>query len=103
TRAAVRGGSGRRCHRHALSAARQRRARRCQPNLARVLREIMLRELASAQFRTLMLGRMSAPERVATFLLDMFERRDAARTVDLPMSRNDVADNRAALAAIGEG
>ena len=63
----------------------------------------MLRELASAQFRTLMLGRMSAPERVATFLLDMFERRDAARTVDLPMSRNDVADNRAALAAIGEG
>ena len=52
----------------------------------------MLRELASARFRTLMLGRMSAPERVATFLLDMFERRDAARAVDLPMSRNDIAD-----------
>jgi CRP/FNR family transcriptional regulator, nitrogen fixation regulation protein len=62
------------------------------PSLARGLRDMTLRDLANAQIRMLMLGRMSAPERVATFLLDMFERRDADRAVDLPMSRNDIAD-----------
>jgi CRP/FNR family nitrogen fixation transcriptional regulator len=62
------------------------------PSLARVLRDMTLRDLANAQIRMLMLGRMSAPERVATFLLDMFERRDANRVLDLPMSRNDIAD-----------
>ena len=62
------------------------------PNLARNLRDMTLRDLANAQFRMLMLGRMSAPERVATFLLDMLERRDAVRALDLPMSRNDIAD-----------
>ena len=62
------------------------------PGLARSLRDLTLRDLANAQFRMLMLGRMSAPERVATFLLDMLERRDAIRALDLPMSRNDIAD-----------
>jgi CRP/FNR family transcriptional regulator, nitrogen fixation regulation protein len=62
------------------------------PGLARGLRDMTLRDLANAQIRMLMLGRMSAPERVATFLLDMFERRNATRGLDLPMSRNDIAD-----------
>ena len=62
------------------------------PKLARTLREMTLRDLANAQIRMLMLGRMSAPERVATFLLDIFERRDAGRALDLPMSRADIAD-----------
>ena len=62
------------------------------PRLARGLRDMTLRDLANAQIRMMMLGRMSAPERVATFLLDMFERRDADRALDLPMSRNDIAD-----------
>jgi len=62
------------------------------PGLARGLRDMTLRELANAQLRMLMLGRMSAPERVASFILEMVERRDAARTVELPMSRNDIAD-----------
>ena len=53
---------------------------------------IALGQLQSSQIRMLMLGRMSAPERVATFLLDMFDRRDVRRTLDLPMSRNDIAD-----------
>jgi CRP/FNR family nitrogen fixation transcriptional regulator len=35
---------------------------------------------------------MTASERVAVFLLDMFERRDHAKVLDLPMSRNDIAD-----------
>jgi CRP/FNR family transcriptional regulator, nitrogen fixation regulation protein len=62
------------------------------PILARGLRNMTLRDLANAQIRMLMLGRMSAPERVATFLLDMFERRGVTRALDLPMSRNDIAD-----------
>jgi len=62
------------------------------PGLARALHDMTLRDLANAQIRMLLLGRMSAPERVATFLLDMFERRDAPRALELPMSRSDIAD-----------
>lgn len=62
------------------------------PALARYLREMTLRDLANAQIRMLMLGRMSAPERVARFLLDLADRRDAGRALDLPMSRSDIAD-----------
>ena len=62
------------------------------PKLARYLREMTLRDLANAQIRMLMLGRMSAPERVATFLLDLADRRDASRVLDLPMARADIAD-----------
>jgi CRP/FNR family nitrogen fixation transcriptional regulator len=60
--------------------------------LARLLRDTTLRDLANAHGRTLLLGRMTAPERVAAFLLEMFERRDRTRALDLPMSRNDIAD-----------
>ncbi len=60
--------------------------------LARLLRDAMLRDLAHAHGHTLRLGRMTASERVATFLLEMFERRDRTRALDLPMSRNDIAD-----------
>lgn len=65
------------------------------PGLARSLRDMALRDLANAQIRLLLLGRMSAPERVASFLLDMIEWRDATRSsraLDLAMSRNDIAD-----------
>ena len=60
--------------------------------LARLLRNTMLRDLAHAHGRTLLLGRMTAPERVAAFLLEMFEQRDRTKILDLPMSRNDIAD-----------
>ena len=60
--------------------------------LARILRDTVLRDLANAHGHTLLLGRMTALERVATFLLEMFERRDRTKTLDLPMSRNDIAD-----------
>jgi CRP/FNR family nitrogen fixation transcriptional regulator len=60
--------------------------------LARLLRNTMVRNLANAHARTLLLGRMTAPERVASFLLEMFEQRDRTKILDLPMSRNDIAD-----------
>src|SRR6185436_4223837 len=39
--------------------------------LARSLCDLMLRDLAHAQTRMLLLGRMTAPERVASFLLEV--------------------------------
>jgi CRP-like cAMP-binding protein len=62
------------------------------PALARHLRDAMLRDLANAHARTLLLSRMTATERVATFLLEMFDRRDRRRSLELPMPRTDIAD-----------
>jgi CRP-like cAMP-binding protein len=62
------------------------------PRLARRLCDMTLRDLAHAQSRMLLLGRMTAAERVASFLLELRERRDAGRVIDVPMSRNDIAD-----------
>jgi CRP/FNR family nitrogen fixation transcriptional regulator len=62
------------------------------PELARCLCNMTLRNLAHAQTQMLLLGRMTASERVASFLLELAERRDVGRVLDVPMSRNDIAD-----------
>jgi len=49
-------------------------------------------ELHRAHDHMLLLGRKSAQERIAAFLLEMAGRADASDTVDLPMSRLDIAD-----------
>jgi CRP/FNR family nitrogen fixation transcriptional regulator len=49
-------------------------------------------ELHRAHDHMLLLGRKSAQERIAAFLLEMAEREDQKDTVDLPMSRLDIAD-----------
>ncbi len=46
----------------------------------------------SAQEHMLVLGRMKAEERVTTFLLDLAQRVSADCVVELPMSRQDIAD-----------
>ena len=53
---------------------------------------LALSELQRSQDHVLTLGRRSASERVASFLLEIAERLDAGRAFDLPMSRQDMAD-----------
>jgi CRP/FNR family transcriptional regulator, nitrogen fixation regulation protein len=62
------------------------------PRLAREMYDRTLRELTQAQTHMLLLGRMTSSERVASFLLEIAERRNTPRTIDLPMSRSDIAD-----------
>lgn len=62
------------------------------PHLAHRVCDMALRDLAQAQTRMLRLGRMTASERVASFLLELAERRDAVRMIEIPMPRSDIAD-----------
>jgi CRP/FNR family nitrogen fixation transcriptional regulator len=61
-------------------------------DLSRELLPLALRDLVRAQEHLLVLGRQSARERVAAFLLDMAERQGGLETFDLPMSRTDIGD-----------
>ncbi len=51
-------------------------------------------ELAAAQDQILLLGRKSAKEKLASFLLNLLHRRsdEGSNTVELPMTRSDIAD-----------
>lgn len=67
-----------------------------QPALARKMMATMAGELVAAQDQMLLLGRKTAVEKLASFLLTL-GRRAAARTpgcrrIELPMSRTDIAD-----------
>jgi CRP/FNR family nitrogen fixation transcriptional regulator len=59
--------------------------------MARKLWSFTARELQRAQKRMLLLVK-SAEERVAYFLLEMAGRLQSAEAMDLPMSRQDIAD-----------
>ena len=62
--------------------------------LARQIVGAMMRALERAQDHMLLLGRKSAIEKIATFLLDIGERvSEDDASVDLPMSRMDIADH----------
>ena len=62
------------------------------PAVARLFRDMTLKSLAAAQNRLALLGRMTASERVASFLLELSERNDEEKHVELPMCRCDIAD-----------
>lgn len=55
---------------------------------------MLRRDLWAAQNHLLMLGRQTAKERVASFLLLMAERHKTkyCKAIDIPMSRQDIAD-----------
>ena len=53
---------------------------------------LALQALTRAQDHLVLLGRMTATEKMAAFFLDLMERQDSDRFVDLPMQRNDIAD-----------
>src|SRR6516165_1953382 len=57
------------------------------PAVARLLRDMTQKSLAAAQARLMILGRMMATERVASFLLELSDRNDDEKHVDLPMCR----------------
>jgi CRP/FNR family nitrogen fixation transcriptional regulator len=60
--------------------------------LARQLWALTAQELAHVQDLMLTLGRKNAQERVAAFLLEMAGRAPAGAAIELPMSRQDIAD-----------
>jgi len=60
--------------------------------LAPNLLSLALDGLVKAQRHQLVLGRRSATEKVAGFILDMIDRLGADDMIGLPMQRNDVAD-----------
>jgi CRP-like cAMP-binding protein len=61
------------------------------PSIAQEIFTLTGRELRAMQERVLLLIK-SAQERVASFLLEMAERTPASNAIELPMSRQDIAD-----------
>jgi CRP/FNR family transcriptional regulator, nitrogen fixation regulation protein len=74
----------RRCSVETLSAS--------DPAFARQIVSAMMRALERAQDHMLLLGRKSAMEKIATFLLDLSERFGDDH-LELPMSRTDIGDH----------
>ena len=62
-----------------------------QPRLERALLELTMRSLNQARERQLTLARKGAQARIAGFLLDLIEA-GSGGSVELPMSRGDIAD-----------
>ncbi len=60
--------------------------------LARELWTQTLGHLQRAQCHMLLLGRKNAQERIAAFLLEMAKRQRSSGSIELPMSRQDIAD-----------
>lgn len=64
-----------------------------EPALASKLMASLLANLDRAQDHMVLLGRKSARERIASFLLDLADRLDDGARFELPMQRADIADH----------
>jgi CRP-like cAMP-binding protein len=63
------------------------------PQLSREIHQVMFEALSRLQAQLMILGRITATEKVSAFLLTMAERSDQTlNRVDLPISRYDIAD-----------
>jgi CRP/FNR family transcriptional regulator, anaerobic regulatory protein len=66
------------------------------PHLLRRINELVVRELSQSQDHMVLLGRRSAEEKIASFLIGWRDRLarlgDATNAVPLPMGRQDIAD-----------
>jgi len=76
--------SGQMCHGYALSARGDRAAYRREPCSGQTAARHDVESLAAALGRLMILGRMTATERVASFLLELSERNDDEEHVELP-------------------
>lgn len=63
-----------------------------QIGMQRLLMSLLSKSLSTTQNHVVMLGRQTAQERLAWFLLNLMERSDDNTDLDLPMSRLDIAD-----------
>jgi CRP/FNR family nitrogen fixation transcriptional regulator len=61
-------------------------------NFAQRLLSVAVRRFVQSQTHMMLLGRMTANEKVAHFLLDLLDRQDSDGVIHLPMQRNDIAD-----------
>jgi CRP/FNR family nitrogen fixation transcriptional regulator len=68
------------------------RAAKTDPAMVRSLLTMTTDNLQHVENHMLLLGRKTAPERVAAFLLEMNGRLTAAGVIALPMTRRDIAD-----------
>lgn len=64
-----------------------------EPRFVRQLFDLTCHRLWAAQQHMLMLGRKTAAERIASFLLEMAARSEDSDHVSLPMTRSDIADH----------
>jgi CRP/FNR family transcriptional regulator, nitrogen fixation regulation protein len=63
------------------------------PHFARELRDVAFQSLTRSETQLLIIGRVTALEKVGAFLLSLDERtRESGGQVDLPISRYDIAD-----------
>lgn len=63
------------------------------PILSRYFFDTLVARLNRSHERIIMLGRMNAAQRVAVFLFHLSEKGAADEEIDLPMSRQDIADH----------
>ena len=78
-----------------IALVRQTALRKCTGENCAAARELWAqatRELKRARSHMVLLGRQTAAERVANFLLQMSSSQNESESVSLPMSRTDIAD-----------